>query len=236
VTPSTSTPPAAARRRQWYTPRSVVRSIALRPKVYVAVLAAVATALALPAGLSTATRAAMAGDVGALVYLAFSLRLMVTHTSESIRKRAAHQDDGAIVILVLTLVAIALAFYTIFGVLAEARQTGGQPKALLILLAAATILLSWLVTQVAFTFHYAHEHYRPEDRAPKGGLEFPDDDRPDYWDFFYFATSIGAASQTSDTMIRSKHLRRLVTLHAVISFFFNAAVLALAINIGASLI
>ena len=37
-------------------------------------------------------------------------------------------------------------------------------------------------------------------------------------------------------VIRTKALRRLVTLHAVISFFFNTAVLALAINIGASLI
>ena len=69
-----------------------------------------------------------------------------------------------------------------------------------------------------------------------GGLEFPRDNSPDYWDFFYFATSIGAASQTSDIAIRTKALRRLVTLHAIISFFFNTAVLALAINIGASLI
>ena len=100
------------------------------------------------------------------------------------------------------------------------------------------VRLSWLVTQVVFTFHYAHEFYRPDDTAQMlaGGLEFPKDDSPDYWDFFYFATSIGAASQTSDVAIRTKALRRLVTLHAVISFFFNTAVLALAINIGASLI
>jgi uncharacterized membrane protein len=137
----------------------------------------------------------------------------------------------------LILAAIALAFFAIFGVLNEARQTGGSAKGWLIMLAAATILLSWLVTQVAFTFHYAHEFYRPEaSHAPAGGLVFPEDDQPDYWDFFYFATSIGAASQTSDVMIRSKHLRRLVTLHAIIAFVFNATVLALAINIAASLV
>ena len=67
------------------------------------------------------------------------------------------------------------------------------------------------------------------------GLDFRDSEQPDYWDFFYFATSFGAASQTSDVTIRTKALRRLATLHAVISFFFNAAVLALAVNIGAGL-
>ena len=69
---------------------------------------------------------------------------------------------------------------------------------------------------------------------PRGRSDLSRGRQPDYWDFFYFATSIGAASQTSDVSIRSKHLRRLVTLHAIISFFFNATVLALAINIGAS--
>ncbi len=164
--------------------------------------------------------------------------MMMSCAGDVIRKRAAAQDDGRVVILAVVLVAIALSFWTIFGVLSEAKQVSGQAKALHTALAAVTILLSWLVTQVVFTFHYAHEFYRPDDTAEKraGGLEFPKDNSPDYWDFFYFATSIGAASQTSDIAIRTKALRRLVTLHAIISFFFNTAVLALAINIGASLI
>ena len=113
-----------------------------------------------------------------------------------------------------------------------------EGETLHVVMAAATILLFWLVTQVAFTFHYAHEFYQP-DEGPEpfeAGLAFPGNGQPDYWDFFYFSTSIGAASQTSDVSIRTKSLRRLVTLHAILSFFFNTAVLALAINIGASLI
>ena len=66
-------------------------------------------------------------------------------------------------------------------------------------------------------------------------LTFPGDGRPDYWDFFYFATSFGAASQTSDVAINSKPMRRLATLHAIVSFFFNTMVLALTINLAASL-
>jgi uncharacterized membrane protein len=231
------TEPGTIRRRQWYRPKSIARSIAIRPRVYLAVLAALSTAALLPSALS-GSRTAIAADVGAIIYLGLGFRVMMTCGSAIMRKRAARQDDSAVVILVLVLVAIALSFWSIFGVLSEAKQASGHARALHTVLAASTILLSWLVTQVVFTFHYAHEFYRPDDTAEKlaGGLAFPSDGSPDYWDFFYFATSIGAASQTSDVAIRTKALRRLVTLHAVISFFFNTAVLALAINIGASLI
>lgn len=224
--------------RQWYRPRSIIQSIAIRPRVVLAVLAGIGAGLLLPNSLSGSMRTAIAADIGALVYLAVGLRMMMACGNDLIRKRAARQDDGRVVILVLVLVAIALGFWTIFGVLSEAKQVGGAAKAAYTGVAAATILLSWLVTQVVFTFHYAHEYYRPDDSHEKRaeGLEFPGDNSPDYWDFFYFATSMGAASQTSDVAIRTKALRRLVTLHAIIAFFFNTAVLALAINIGASLI
>lgn len=225
------------RRPPWYQPRSIVRSIAIRPKVYCAALAAAVVAFLLPQEVSTNVRTALAGDVGAFVYLALALQLMVSYGGDTLKRRAARQDDSAIVILVLILIAIALGFSTIFGVLRDAKQATGGAKGWEILLAAVTILLSWLVTQVIFTFHYAHEFYRSDSAgALAGGLVFPDEKQPDYWDFFYFATSIGAASQTSDVAIRARPLRRLVTLHAVISFFFNTTVLALAINIGASLI
>jgi uncharacterized membrane protein len=237
VTDVRSTEPITVRERQWYRPRSIARSIAIRPRVYCAALAAAVVLFLLPREIALDIRTAMAGDVGALVYLALALQVMATCRGESLRRRAAKQDDSAVVILVLVLIAIALGFSTIFGVLGEAKQATGPSKALEILLAALTILLSWLVTQVVFTFHYAHEFYRPDTAgAFARGLVFPQEEHPDYWDFFYFATSIGAASQTSDVAIRGRSLRRLVTLHAVISFFFNTMVLALAINIGASLI
>jgi uncharacterized membrane protein len=226
------------RHRQWWRPKSIARSIALRPRVYSAALAAAAAEILLPGAVSGSLRTALVGDVGMLVYLVLGFRIMLACGGGIIRKRAARQDDSAVVILVLVLAAIALSFWTIFGVLSEAKQLAGQAKALYVSIAAGTILLSWLVTQLVFTFHYAHEYYRPDDGGERlsAGLDFPSDLKPDYWDFLYFSTSIGAASQTSDIAIRTKALRRLVTLHAVISFFFNTAVLALAINIGAGLI
>jgi uncharacterized membrane protein len=104
-------------------------------------------------------------------------------------------------------------------------------------LAGATIFIPWTVMQVAFALHYAHQYRRPDRSMPDiSALDFPKDAHPDYWDFFYFSTSIGAASQTSDANINSKELRRLVTLHAIVAFFFNVAVVALMINLAASLV
>lgn len=223
--------------RRWYRPSSLAQSVLIRPRVYLAAMAGAATFVLLPGSPTGSVRAAIAGDAGAAVYLMLALRTMMTCDSPALRARAARQDDSAVAILVLVLLAIGLSFSAIVGVLSEAKQASTQFKFAYIGLATSSIMLSWLVTQVVFTFHYAHEFYRPDDAQKlAGGLSFPHDAEPDYWDFFYFATSIGAASQTSDVSISTKGLRRLVTLHAVISFFFNTAVLALAINIGAGLI
>ena len=167
---------------------------------------------------------------------ALAFRVMLTCNADRIRARAARQDDSAMVILVIILLAITMSFVAIAGLLGEAKAA--PHRVLNLGLAAATIILSWTVTQVVFTLHYAHEYYRPSGgpRAFAEGLDFRGDRTPDYWDFFYFATSFGAASQTSDVSILTKSLRRLATLHAIISFFFNTAVLALTINLAASMI
>lgn len=222
---------------RWYRPTSVARSLVLRPRLYVSVLSGLLCLAILPHDLSRSLKGVIAGDIAFAVYLALSLRVMGTFSHEIVRRRAARQDEGRLVILCIVLVAIGASLVAIAGLLAEAKTVAGHAKVLHVVLAIMTVMLSWLVTQVVFTFHYAHEYYRPEDGgAHSGGLDFPSDDCPDYWDFFYFATSIGATSQTSDVSIQAKELRRLTTLHAIVSFFFNTAVLALAINIGSSLL
>jgi uncharacterized membrane protein len=229
---------AVHRARRWYSPKSIARSMVLRPRFYCSALVGLTALLLLPEGWSRNVREAVAWDLSAAMYLALAVRIMLTCSSDVIRSRAARQDDSRLVFLVIILLAIVASFIAIAGLLAEAKDAAYHTKMLRLGLAAATIILSWTITQVVFTLHYAHEFYRPSagPLALAEGLEFRGDNTPDYWDFFYFATSIGAASQTSDVSIRTKTLRRLVTLHAIISFFFNTAVLALTINLAASMI
>lgn len=224
------------RKGHWYSPISVGRSVAIRPRLYLSALAGIAALVLLPRGWPASIREAVAWDLSATMYLSFAFYVMLTCGDNAIRVRAARQDDSRMVILVIVLLAIAVSFIAIVGLLAEAKEA--SQRVLNLGLAAVTIILAWTLTQVVFTLHYAHEYYRPS-AGPNvfaEGLDFPGERNPDYWDFFYFATSFGAASQTSDVSILTKPLRRLAMLHAIISFFFNTAVLALSINLAASTI
>jgi len=145
-----------------------------------------------------------------------------------IRGRATVEDEGRLAILVLTALAGLASLGAIFAVLAS--PAGGGRPALRVAHAALTILLSWAFIHTIFALHYAHEFYD----VTAGGLAFPSGaGDPDYWDFVYFSFVIGMTSQVSDVAVTSKEVRRIVTAHGVLSFVFNAALLALTVNLAA---
>lgn len=223
--------------RGWYHPVAIVESLMLRPRVYFAAIAGTLAFFVCPSDVPGMVRTSIAWDASGLVYLLLAFRLMYSCGADHIKAVAEVRDDSRLVILTVILLAIGASFVAIAQLIGHARQPSIDSRDQIFLagLAILTIITSWSVTQVAFALHYAHEYYRPGKGGHAHGLIFPECDVPDYWDFLYFSTSIGATSQTSDTSIRSRSLRRLVTLHAVIAFFFNTAVLALTVNIAASL-
>lgn len=223
------------RHPRWYHPRAIWRSFVIRPRVFAAAAVGIAAYLAFGSLLPAAVREAAAWCLGGLTYLVLAFHMMAKADSKRVETRAARQDDSAVVILILILVALFSSFFAIVGLLTQAKVAADSYKLCYVGLTAATIVISWLVMQVVFTIHYAHLYYAPRNLA-EPGLEFPKDTKPDYWDFFYFSSSFGAASQTSDVAISSKDFRRLTTLHAIVAFFFNTMVLALTINLAASMI
>lgn len=109
-----------------------------------------------------------------------------------------------------------------------------------VVLAIVTVVSSWLLIHTMFALHYAHSYYgndtetNSEDHA--GGLDFPEEKQPDYWDFLYFSFVIGMTAQVSDIQVTSQPMRHLALIHSVLSFFFNKVILALSINIIAWLL
>lgn len=222
----TPTPSQVARRKL---PR-IVRAVRARPRLFLAALFAVAVGLVLPHEWRVATRLLVTWDVGVGLYLVLALRAMANADAARIRRRAAQLDEDRTAFLVLTAAAALASLGAIVAELGDKEAAHSPPN---LALAVATIALSWGFTHTIFALHYAHEYYI-ENRYQDGGLAFPGKEAPDYWDFVYFSLVIGMTSQVSDVAVTAKGLRRLVAIHGVISFFFNAALLALTVNIAAS--
>ena len=223
-----TTPPAQGRPRRR---RAFLHALRSRPRLLAALLAAVAVPLALSGHLPLSTRLLVGWDGAVLLYLVACAFMMRSADAGAIRRRARRQDEGRAAILVLTSLAIAVSFGAIA---AELRGLDDHhPDGARLALAGVTILLSWTVTQVVMALHYAGEYYT----GTEGGLDFPGGDRsPDYGDFLYFAFTMGAAAQTSDVAVTGRGMRRLVLAHTILAFLFNTTILALAVNVGASVL
>jgi uncharacterized membrane protein len=76
---------------------------------------------------------------------------------------------------------------------------------------------------------YAHLYYR--DDGDLGGLGFPGTEMPCLLDFAYYAFTIGMCFQVSDVTVTQHRMRQATLGHALLSFVFNTAVLALALSL-----
>lgn len=193
----------------------------------------------LPGAMSLTLRIAIAWDGGVIAFLALTAWAIERCEAEDMRRTVLANDQGRVAVLALVVVAVAASVAAIFFLLEKPKAAGGPP-ALQVALAAATIVCSWLMMHVMFALHYAHRFYRDDPRTAAedatGGLRFPGAETPHYWDFLYFSFVIGMTSQVSDVQVTSRAMRRLVLWHGVLSFAFYTVVLALSINIVASLV
>lgn len=200
-------------------------------RLVIAAVFGVAGALAAPG--SPVTRALIGWDVGVVVYLAAAVVAMAQCASvDQMKRNAAAQDEGAYAVLILTGAAAMASLGAIFAELAAVERSH-PAYAYYAAHALGTVLLSWTFIHTIFALHYAHDFYGGRRR---GGLRFPDDDQPDYWDFVYFAFVIGMTFQVSDVAVTEKKIRRMVIAHGVLSFLFVTAVLAMAVNVAAGII
>lgn len=222
-----------------------VRIVRAHIKLFIAATLGALLFLILPDGAGAATRTLIAWNVAVGLYLAAAAFVISRFELSRVRRRAAEEDEGGALILVLTVAAAAASLVAIFIELGDA--SGKRAGALSAVLALSTVVLSWFFIHVIFAFHYAHEfygHQRVDARlrratakdGHKGGLKFPADDQPEYWDFVYFSFAIGTTSQVTDVLVTGKAMRRLVVGHGVVSFFYNVAVLALMVSLGGEFI
>jgi uncharacterized membrane protein len=208
-----------------------LRVVYARPRTFISMAIGIVAFFLLPGSLRLVTRLLVGWDVFVSFYLALVYIMVLRSSIAHIRRNAVLQDDGRFLILLVTALG---AFASIAAIVFELGASNRSGPGLA--LATITIALSWAAVHTAFSLHYAHDYYRG---SKPGGLQFPSgdtDDEADYWDFVYFSFVIGMTAQVSDVGITDRIIRRTATVHGIISFVFNTALVALMVNIAASAI
>lgn len=213
------------------------RQLQARPLLVVSAVVGLAVAWAAPLWLDIHRIAGwiLGWDAGAGLYILMAARMMARSTPQALRQRAEQLDEGQLVILAMVVLAAVASLSAIVAELAMAKTLSGPSRYAHITLAVVTILMSWVFTHLMFALHYAHDFHIAQGKGHDGGLMFPGEAQPGYGDFVYLSFIIGTSAQTADVSFTSRHMRRIGLVHSVLSFIFNTTVLALMINIAASL-
>lgn len=210
----------------------ISRFAAARPRLLASFALGAVAVMVVPVGQGWLSRLLLGWDIAVWVYLILITMMMLRADPRRIRAVARREDASASAVLAVVCLGVVASMVAIAFELATAKSAG-HAQASHYAFTGITVLGAWLMVPMMFTVHYAHLYYRSHQEPP---LKFPDEQlEPDYWDFLYFSFTIAVASQTADVSIRSRAMRRVVLGQSLLSFFFNTSILALSINIAASL-
>jgi uncharacterized membrane protein len=216
-----------------------LRALDSHGRLAIAVAVGFAAIVVAPHRILFQTRLVVAYDAATLTLLALAWTMMAFTPAAVIRREAARQDTGRTIIFFVVLGAAVAGLSAILFMLGSIKgeDVAHAVKVRHISVSIVAVLCSWFLVHTIFALHYARRFYQDKiGRAhaeTAGGLAFIEKGEPDYWDFAYYSFVIGMTSQVSDVGTTSRTMRRLTLVHSILSFFFNTAILALAINIVA---
>lgn len=178
-------------------------------------------------------RALVSWNGAVMLFLVLIYLWMKSLSAQQICSRFIEEDESAPVILTIVIAAALLSLVAIVALLSTAKDVSGAARTAHFAVAGLTVINSWVLVPTIFALHYADMFYSAT--AKDRPLAFPNCDMPIFWDFAYFSFTISAACQTADVTTQHTSIRKIVTAHTVISFFFNASILGFAINVTAGL-
>ncbi|MER9656949.1 DUF1345 domain-containing protein [Mesorhizobium sp. M0152] len=192
-------------------------------------------AIALFSGVPAPHSTSIGANAFFVAYLALVLAQMPRLKAGYLSHNARDADLPLLGIFAITVAIVATAIFLLFN----AKGT----SLLWLLVTLVSVPLGWFTIHAMAAMHYAHVYWMDGDvfddktkkKIPVGGLDFPGGKRPEGWDFLYFATVIGMTAQTADTSITTSHMRQVVMVHSILSFFFNTVIVAAAVNLAINL-
>lgn len=176
--------------------------------------------------------------IGISCYLLFIALVAVDADSQATRRRT-RREPHAMSILV-TIVIIALLSNISFGFLLNSiYQAPHHHDYVLIILCGGAIWVSWMLLHTSFGRYYCQVYYASKDHlgqpaagGVRGGFTFHNTPEPTQLDFFYLAFMIGLTYSSSDVNVTNHHTRKLILLHALISFMFYTIVVTSILNVA----
>jgi uncharacterized membrane protein len=212
----------------------VIKLVRYHPRIWIGLGVGTVVFFCLPASWSALSRLLTAWDAGVTLFLVLVYIWMSRLTAEQICTRYIEEDESAPIILVVVTLAALLSLVAIVEPLATLKHVAGRDRIGHFALTALTVIDSWMLVPTMFTTHYADMFYSV--KKAERPLSFPGTEMPAFWDFAYFSFTIAAACQTADILTTRTSIRKIVIVHELISFVFNASILGFAINVTAGLI
>jgi uncharacterized membrane protein len=214
----------------WFTLRWIGIGAALAGAVAVSVFA--------PAWLHGTVRAVAAYDVAAAIILTYDWTIGLRNSASHTIKRAAQEDPGRNLLGIVVLISAIAGLASAIVILGKGPNVPAADRSIALAVGLVAVALGWFLIHTLFIFRYAHLYYYDSDQdgTAQRGLTFPGTTEPDDYDFAYFSFVIGMTFQVSDVQITDSGVRSLVLTHAILSFAYNTAILALVVNLASGLL
>ena len=180
---------------------------------------------------SIMVRIAISWIIASSLYVLSTFLMMHFSSQENIAHLSEKEDDGAIFILLITLLGSVTSLVVIVMIMTDIKSLMISDTAKEIGLVLLTYISSWFLIHTAFTLHYAHVYYQDYEKTKEPPLIFPSTLKPNYIDFFYFSMVLGMTCQTADVNIASTRMRYLAMIQGLTAFVFNTTLLVLTINL-----
>ncbi|WP_136034701.1 DUF1345 domain-containing protein [Microbacterium sp. PF5] len=172
--------------------------------------------------------ALIAWEAVALIYLTIGGVLvwrMPARQSRADRRAAGENRRWAWVVPLLS--SVTGAYSAVLALIARNEAQVVAEVSSFAVAAIVGVVLSWLLLQVGFANIYRYTALEAQEQQ----MAFPGTMSPAPIDFLYFAFTIGTTFATSDVNVLSSRVRRVVLVHGVVAFFYNALVIAIAIQV-----
>jgi uncharacterized membrane protein len=203
-----------------------------------AVVAALLVRYFAPGWLHGTVRWVVAYDAAAAVLLAYDWMVGLRNNAAHTIRRAAQADPGRNLLATVVVLSALAGLASAIVILGKGPNVPPADRDVALAAGIIAVVLGWFLIHTMFIFRYAHLFYYDSDQdgTAQRGLTFPGTTEPDDYDFAYFSFVIGMTFQVSDVQITDPGVRTIVLAHAILSFAYNTAILALVVNLASGLL